>query len=168
MFEVGQEVWCLIFGKGKIDSMHSGGASYPIQVVFENGEIESYTSEGCILERGNRTLYFSEPEVIGETEPRFIPELKSGTWVIAVNRQTHETSVFDIVQIASIQLDLHVCDLLCILHDLEGERLVLFIERHGVCTGHCNKLVTTQLLHDCVVVLHFVFLNSRYEHEDGC
>ena len=94
MFEVGQEVWCLIFGKGKIDSKHSGGASYPIQVVFENGEIESYTSEGCILERGNRTLYFSEPEVIGETEPRFIPELKSGTWVIAVNRQTHETSVF--------------------------------------------------------------------------
>ena len=75
MFEVGQEVWCLLNGKGKVTSIEPS-CVYEIGVIFPTGEKIFYTSRGFFdVDNKCRSLYFSEPVVQGAKKPPFVPTL---------------------------------------------------------------------------------------------
>ena len=61
-FYVGQEVWCVIFGGGVVAEITCG--AYPVKVRFENGEMDSYTSKGHLLSRGNRALFHHPVKIV--------------------------------------------------------------------------------------------------------
>ena len=71
-FHVGQRVWCVIFGEGVVAEIICG--VYPVKVRFENGEVDTYTGEGHILSRGNRTL-FHHPVKIVQDESAIKPSI---------------------------------------------------------------------------------------------
>ena len=58
-FKVGDEVYCLIYGKGVVENIEEG-ETYLVLVEFNNGNEEEYTEDGKLLEDGNRTLFFKE------------------------------------------------------------------------------------------------------------
>lgn len=75
MFEVGQEVWCLLNGKGKVTSIEPS-CVYEIGVIFPTGGEHYYTPEGFFdVQNVRRSLYFSEPAVQGAEKPPFVPAL---------------------------------------------------------------------------------------------
>ena len=82
-FRVGQTVWCVIFGKGVVESIHKSN-TYPVEVEFGCGEYRCYTLSGDMFRhvKNNRSLFFSEPKVIAEAKPEFVPKLKAGTPII--------------------------------------------------------------------------------------
>ena len=80
MFEVGQEVWDTVFGKGWVWNI-SSSALYPVRVKFDNGLIETYDFQGKCAEKNKRSLFFSEPVITAELFPSkkpFKPTLKKG------------------------------------------------------------------------------------------
>ena len=84
-WEVGQEVWCTILGKGVIDNISNQGVQ-PITATFEGGK-QTYTSQGEIFSivKCNRSLFFSEPVITAELYPPkkpFVPTLKEGDEVL--------------------------------------------------------------------------------------
>ena len=79
-WEVGQEVWCTSYGRGKIVKVDS-----EVAVLMENGEYKYYNLEGKVYKAINRTLFFSEPIVTAELFPPkklFVPTLKKGDVII--------------------------------------------------------------------------------------
>ena len=63
MFTKGQRVWCVIFGAGTVVEVTHG--VYPVKVRFENGEVESYTSEDHWTARhGNRALFHHPVKIV--------------------------------------------------------------------------------------------------------
>ena len=62
VFTVGQRVWCVIFGEGVVAEITCG--MYLVKVRFGNGEMESYTSKGNLLSRGNRTLFHHPVKIV--------------------------------------------------------------------------------------------------------
>ena len=75
MFEVGQEVWCLLNGKGKVVSIKKSYV-YEVFVIFHTGEEIAYTIDGFLdVDHVHRSLYFSEPVVQGAEKPAFVPAL---------------------------------------------------------------------------------------------
>lgn len=83
-FRVGQTVWCLLYGKGEVtDATDWDRDSYPIKVCFEKtGESLFYTQDGEYYIGANRTLFFSEPEVIAAIEPVFEPKLEGKNVIV--------------------------------------------------------------------------------------
>lgn len=84
-WQVGQEVWCTILGKGVIDKISNQGVQ-PITATFEGGK-QTYTSQGEIFSivKCNRSLFFSEPVITAELYPPkkpFVPTLKEGDEVL--------------------------------------------------------------------------------------
>ena len=69
MFEVGQEVWDTVLGKGSVWGISTGFALYPVRVKFDNGLTESYNFQGKCAEKNKRSLFFSEPTVTAELFP---------------------------------------------------------------------------------------------------
>lgn len=70
MFEVGQEVWDVIFGKGEVVAYdEESDSAYPVKVRFKNGRVETYTEKGKALKDCKRSLFFSEPTVTAELYP---------------------------------------------------------------------------------------------------
>ena len=69
MFEVGQEVWDTVLGKGSVWGISMTSALYPVRVKFDNGLIESYNFQGKCAEKNKRSLFFSEPTVTAELFP---------------------------------------------------------------------------------------------------
>ena len=69
MFEVGQEVWDTVLGKGSVWGISMTSALYPVRVKFDNGVIESYNFQGKWAEENKRSLFFSEPTVTAELFP---------------------------------------------------------------------------------------------------
>ena len=69
MFEVGQEVWDTVLGKGSVWGISMTSALYPVRVKFDNGLIESYNFQGKCAEKNKRSLFFSEPAVAAELFP---------------------------------------------------------------------------------------------------
>lgn len=79
-WEVGQEVWCTSYGRGKIDKVDN-----EVAVLMENGEYNYYSLEGKMYKAINRTLFFSEPKIEAEKFPPkkpFVPKLKKGDVII--------------------------------------------------------------------------------------
>lgn len=83
-WQVGQEVFCILRGKGVIANT-SYGSDYPIEVEFEK-DFEYYTNDGKLFDyHKNRTLFFSEPVITAELFPPkkpFVPTLKEGDEVL--------------------------------------------------------------------------------------
>lgn len=48
MFQLGQKVWDVICGEGKVVEVLTGSCNYPVVVEFDNGSRESYTQEGVV------------------------------------------------------------------------------------------------------------------------
>lgn len=68
MFKVGQEVWCLLYGKGKVVKVYDTD-DYPIKVEFDNADCQYYTRNGKYHVDCNRTLFFSEPKIEAQEFP---------------------------------------------------------------------------------------------------
>ena len=71
MFKVGQEVWCLVHGKGSAVHITENDEDYgyPVIVNFENERYDGYTKDGRYAVSGNRTLFFSEPKIEAKEFP---------------------------------------------------------------------------------------------------
>ena len=81
MFNVGQTVWCLLYGKGKVVQVESQDA-YPITVEFDNADNQRYTYDGKYHVYCPRTLFFSEPKI----EAQEFPSKYVGKTVFAVSK----------------------------------------------------------------------------------
>lgn len=76
-FKVGQTVWDVVYGKGEVVNILQTGLKYPVVVKFVDGK-RHFTEDGKSDENYVRTLFFSEPKIIAETEPPFVPTVKKG------------------------------------------------------------------------------------------
>lgn len=78
MFKIGQTVWCLMNGKGVVNNILDN-EQYCVEVLFNTEQPDDtsyYTMDGKYYEQGNRTLYFSEPKIIADENPPYIPTLE--------------------------------------------------------------------------------------------
>ena len=74
-FKVGQTVWCLLYGKGKVVKVDNTDA-YPITVEFDNVGCQCYTYDGKYHVYYTRTLFFSEPKIEAqEFPPKYVGRL---------------------------------------------------------------------------------------------
>lgn len=83
-WEVGQVVWCLFAGKGRVISVDEGNFD-PVQVEFDDGGYMTYGYSGKKSGYDFRCLFFSEPKIEAELFPPkkpFVPKLKSGDRVL--------------------------------------------------------------------------------------
>lgn len=84
LFKEGQVVWDLLKGKGVVKTSYHYNQSYPVRVVFEDGDYDFYTDDGKLEpEDKSRRLFFSEPKIEAATEPLFEPVLKENDMVYA-------------------------------------------------------------------------------------
>ena len=102
MFEVGQEVWDVIFGKGEVVTVADDNyTDFPVIVRFENdGREESYTKEGKLF-YCKRTLFFSEPVVTAELFPpkkKFKPVLEPGQLVVKMDNFTGKVGLVRVIE----------------------------------------------------------------------
>ena len=86
-FRVGDDVWCILRGKGKVVMVLTAREQQhcPIVVDFEktinpdNGQVYSnrhqYTKDGRWYQDFNRTLFFSEPKIEASVTRPFVPTL---------------------------------------------------------------------------------------------
>jgi hypothetical protein len=59
-FKVGDRVWCLVYGWGKITQIDYS-EDYPITVKFDNFSVTYYTVDGKLSDSTkNRSLFFEE------------------------------------------------------------------------------------------------------------
>lgn len=83
-WQVGQEVWCAIYGKGVVEAVLEDRNELEVRI---NGEVYLYDLKGCPFGSKVRTLFFSEPKVKIEGDeypPKkpFTPTLKEGEGVL--------------------------------------------------------------------------------------
>ena len=89
LFKEGQVVWDLLKGKGVVKTSYHYVQSYPVKVVFEDGDYDYYTDDGKLEPEDKcRRLFFSEPKIEAATEPLFEPTLKAGMIVVALDKET--------------------------------------------------------------------------------
>lgn len=86
-WEVGQEVWCLLRGKGVVECVgENDGTPYVVGVDF-GYTFDNYTIDGKIMDdHKGRVLFFSEPKIEAEKFPPkklFVPAFQKGD-VVAV------------------------------------------------------------------------------------
>ena len=96
-WEVGQEVWDIILGKGEVVAVEDDNyTDFPVIVRFENdGREESYTKEGKLF-YCQRTLFFSEPVITAELSPpkkKFKPVLEHGQTVVIMDEMTGKAAL---------------------------------------------------------------------------
>lgn len=79
-FKVGDVVWCILHGKGKVtaDAETEKDTKYPIIVRFSEYE-RWYTVDGRYNEHMPRTLFFSEPKIEAAVKRPFTPTLVGKT-----------------------------------------------------------------------------------------
>lgn len=84
-FKVGQVVWDVVYGKGEVVNILQTGLKYPVAVKFVDGK-RLFTEDGKLDEYYARTLFFSEPKIIAETKPAFVPTLQVGAPIVLTKR----------------------------------------------------------------------------------
>lgn len=92
-WEVGQEVFCLLRGKGVVCSILSKDVPYPVEVEFED-TFDRYTIDGRMYDdHKNRVLFFSEPKIEAEKFPPkkpFVAKLKNGDIVFVKHKNLYK------------------------------------------------------------------------------
>ena len=86
-WEVGQEVFCLLCGKGVVHQIYNTGVDWSegVVVYFRNHGVIRFKFDGTIGTGFNRSLFFSEPKIEAEKFPPkkpFVPTLKEGDEVL--------------------------------------------------------------------------------------
>lgn len=67
--EVGDEVYCLIYGKGEVSKIRDN--VFPITVQFDSGHADSYTNDfKRTIKSLTRALYWQKPEIIPPPKPK--------------------------------------------------------------------------------------------------
>lgn len=91
-WEVGQVVWDVVYGEGRVTHLHSAG-SFPVAVDFGHAK-RLYTLQGVIesypWQKVQRTLFFSEPVITAELFPPkkpFEAKLKEGDKVLIKDKK---------------------------------------------------------------------------------
>lgn len=76
-FEVGDTVWCLVYGEGVIVSTDNDESRHPVRADFPGIGLRNaaYTVDGKYHYKGKRTLFFSEPKVEALTAKPFKSKL---------------------------------------------------------------------------------------------
>ena len=99
-FRVGDIVWCLIYGKGEVYSIMNNlqDRTYPMEVIFENGDGNWYTLDGKLDEAGNRTLFFSEPKIEASVTRPFVPTLVGKTVMVQYYDETWKVKPITITE----------------------------------------------------------------------
>ena len=64
MFEVGQKVWCVMFGKGVVLEILTSGDRYPLAVEFPDICVEHYTLDGKYAVCAAQILFPHPVEII--------------------------------------------------------------------------------------------------------
>ena len=101
MFEVGQEVWDTVLGKGSVWGISMTSALYPVRVKFDNGVIESYNFQGKCAEKNKRSLFFSEPTVTAELFPPKKPSksvLKAGDLIAIKDEHCSDVEIVSFLE----------------------------------------------------------------------
>lgn len=73
-FRVGDIVWCVLYGEGKVTNIFED-CDFIVEVTFPDGDVVPYTSNGQYTTGANRTLFFSEPKVEASVTRPFVPSL---------------------------------------------------------------------------------------------
>ena len=89
-WEIGQEVFCLLRGKGVVHQIYNTGMDWSegVDVCFMNHGIIRFKFDGTISRGFNRSLFFSEPQIIAEKFPPkkpFTPALLAGEEIVVVH-----------------------------------------------------------------------------------
>ena len=87
MFNVGQTVWCLIYGEGTIVDIGDNPHDTPVLVHFNSGYVNGYTLDGYMDVGVNRALFFSEPKI----EAQEFPSKYAGKNVFAVSKHNPDS-----------------------------------------------------------------------------
>lgn len=98
-WQVGQEVFCLLRGKGVVvRAGDNDGAPYVVGVDF-GYTFDNYTIDGKIYDdHKGRVLFFSEPKIIAETKPPkkpFMPVFKQGDTIIVKWADTTQVLILE-------------------------------------------------------------------------
>ena len=100
-FKVGQTVWDVLYGEGKIIEINVGD-EYPVVVSFEKAqEVMSYRYNGKMHNDYARTLFFSEPKIIADEKPKFTPVLEYCDVLIAVGNDGDVKGLVEMVVVHS-------------------------------------------------------------------
>lgn len=89
-FKVGDVVYDVVKGKGKVTEINNGN-TYPVFVIFSEDDCSTYTQDGRQWLEHNRTLFFSEPKIEASVKRPFTPMLVGKTVVV------REPACYDIV-----------------------------------------------------------------------
>lgn len=113
-WEVGQEVWCLIRGKGVVRQIYNTGMDWSkgVDVYFINHGIIRFKFDGTTGIGFNRSLFFSEPQIIAEKLPPkkpFVPVFKQGETVVAKKKDGKNTVVFYVDKETEISVESTGC-----------------------------------------------------------
>lgn len=113
-WEVGQEVFCLLRGKGVVHQIYNTGVywSEGVDVCFMNHGIIRYKFDGTISTGFNRSLFFSEPEIIAEKFPPkkpFTPVFYKGDTLVAKKKDGKNTVVFYVDKETEISVESTGC-----------------------------------------------------------
>ena len=86
-WEVGQEVFCLLRGKGVVHQIYNTGVDWSegVDVYFVNHGVIRFKFDGTFGIGFNRSLFFSEPRIEAEKFPPkkpFVPKLKRGDVIL--------------------------------------------------------------------------------------
>lgn len=85
-FEIGDIVWCLVYGKGEVISVTDrDDPRFPVLVRFLVGEEITYKQTGEFYYTCKRTLFFSEPKIEASVTRPFVPMLKGKKVLIQYN-----------------------------------------------------------------------------------
>jgi len=79
-FQVGDEVWCIVSGKGKVTSV----ADKLVRVEYPGMLTVFYTSDGRLSKTSGRVLFFSEPKIEAAVTRPFVPTLVGKRVVVNV------------------------------------------------------------------------------------
>ena len=86
-WEIGQEVFCLLRGKGVVHQIYNTGMDWSegVDVYFRNHGVIRFKFDGTTGIGFNRSLFFSEPKIEAEKFPPkkpFVPVLKKGDVIL--------------------------------------------------------------------------------------
>ena len=94
-WEVGQEVFCLLRGKGVVHQIYNTGVywSEGVDVYFGDHGVIRFKFDGTIGMGFNRSLFFSEPKIEAEKFPPkkpFVAKLKNGDMVFVKHKNLYK------------------------------------------------------------------------------
>ena len=94
-FEVGDTVYCAVYGKGEVKEI-CDDCEYDVLVFVSPTHTVCYTKDGKISKGTNRTLFFSPPFIVeGDTEKPFKSKLVGKDVIVTITGTNDQGVVFE-------------------------------------------------------------------------